>query len=207
MIVLKEFAPPGAAADAELALPFALREKSRLRAALASGEAAALFLPRGTTLRGGDLLQADDGRVVRIVAAPEAVQDIACHDAEEFARCAYHLGNRHTAVQLLGRQPDGHYLLRIRADHVLAEMLAGLGAHAHALDAPFEPEPGAYGGHAHVGGHHHGDHHGHDGDDHAGDHGGAHAHAPAPHPGSRMPVHAPKIHRPDPAAWTGTQDK
>ena len=189
-----------ATVDAELALPYELREKTRLRAALADGEEVALFLARGSVLRGGDCLKGDDGRIVRIVAAAEPVLRVECHDADEFARCAYHLGNRHTPVQLLGRQADGHYALLIRADHVLADMLAGLGAHSAAVVEPFEPETGAYGGHSHVGGH--GDH----------DHGHGHAHATHgvsahPHPGNRMPPHQPKIHRPDPGIWKGTQDK
>ena len=190
MITLKDKIEQGATADAELALPYELREKTRLRARLSTGEEAALFLVRGTVLRGGDCLKADDGRVVRIVAAAEPVLDVECHDADEFARCAYHLGNRHTPVQIIGRKDDGHYALRIRADHVLADMLAGLGAHSAETLAPFEPETGAYGGHSHVGAHDH---------DHGHDH--------APHPGSRMPAHEPKIHRADPIKWTGTQDK
>ena len=192
MLNLKDRVPAPAKADAELALPYELREKSRLRATLSTGEEAALFLERGTVLRGGDCLKGDDGRVIRVVAAPEAVLEVECHDADEFARCAYHLGNRHTPVQIIGRTDDGHYALRIRADHVLADMLAGLGAHSAEVMAPFEPETGAYsnraGGHSHGGGHDH--EHGHD-----------------VHPGSRMPVHEPKIHRPDPAKWNGTQDK
>ena len=229
MLTLTERVPPVAKVDAELALPYELREKSRLRASLSTGEEAALFLPRNTVLRGGDCLKGiDDGgqeRIVRVLAAPEKVLEVECHDADEFARCAYHLGNRHTPVQIIGRKADGHFSLRIRVDHVLADMLEGLGAHSHETMAPFEPETGAYGGHSHVGGHddghehEHGDddgHHAH-GHDHGHDHSHGHgstqgaAHSHAPHPGSRMPVHQPKIHRPDPATWSsqwqGTQDK
>ena len=200
MLTLKDHVPAAAHADAELALPYELREKSRLRATLSTGEEVALFLERGTVLRGGDCLKGDDGRVVRVVAAPEAVLEVECHDADEFARCAYHLGNRHTPVQIIGRKDDGHYALRIRADHVLADMLAGLGAHSAQVMASFEPETGAYsthaGGHSHAGGHDH---------DHGHEH--HHGHGHDVHPGSRMPVHEPKIHRPDPAKWKGTQDK
>ena len=195
MLTLKDRVTPPALVDAELPLPYELREKSRLRATLATGEEVALFVARGTVLRGGDCLKGDDGRIVRIVAAPEAVLEVECHDVDEFARCAYHLGNRHTPVQIIGHREDGHYALRIRADHVLADMLAGLGAHSTEVRMPFEPETGAYGGHSHAGGH---------------DHGHAHEHhdpARAAHPGSRMPVHEPKIHRPDPAKWQGSQDK
>lgn len=202
MLTLTEAAPPGAVPVADLPLPYELREKTRLRATLAGGEAVALFLRRGTVLRGGDLLQGNDGRVVRIVAADEPVLEVECHDGLEFARCAYHLGNRHTPVQILGAKPDGHFALRIRADHVLADMLAGLGAHAHAVMAPFEPESGAYGGHSHVGSHDHD----HDACDHHDHHDHGH-HGRHVHPGSRMPVHEPKIHRPDLSVWKGTQDK
>lgn len=201
MLTLTEVAPPGAVPVADLPLPYELREKTRLRATLAGGEEVALFLRRGTVLRGGDLLQGSDGRVVRIVAADEPVLEVECRDGLEFARCAYHLGNRHTPVQIVGAKPDGHFALRIRADHVLADMLAGLGAHAHAVMAPFEPESGAYGGHSHVGSHDHD--HDHDACDHH-DHG---QHGRHVHPGSRMPVHEPKIHRPDLSVWKGTQDK
>ena len=190
MLTLKDRIAAQTSIDADLALPYEMREKCRQRATLSTGEEAALFLARGTILRGGDCLMADDGRVVRIVAAPEPVLDVECHDAEEFARCAYHLGNRHTPMQILGRKDDGHYALRIRADHVLADMLAGLGAHSAETLAPFEPETGAYGGHSHVGGHDH-----------------EHGHDHTPHPGSRMPAHEPKIHRAAPIKWTGTQDK
>ena len=193
MLTLRDRVPHAGMVDAELALPYELREKSRLRAVLSTGEEAALFLERGTVLRGGDCLKGDDGRIVRIVAAPEAVLEVECHDVDEFARCAYHLGNRHTPVQIIGRKDDGHFSLRIRADHVLADMLAGLGAHSAEVMAPFEPETGAY-GHSHVGGHDQ-------------DHGHDHHHDHGVHPGSRMPEHEPKIHRPDPAKWKGTQDK
>ena len=205
MLTLRDRVPPAAQVDAELALPYELREKSRLRATLTggtcAGEEAALFLVRGTVLRGGDCLMGVDeqgnARVVRIVAAPESVLEVECHDIDEFARCAYHLGNRHTPVQIIGRKADGHYALRIRTDHVLADMLAGLGAHSAEAMAPFEPETGAYSanaGHSHVGGHGHA--HDHD-----------HAHPHEVHPGSRMPVHEPKIHRPDLTKWKGAQDK
>lgn len=136
----------------ELILPYELREKSRLRAALASGEEVAVFTVRGTVLRDGDLLRGDDGRVVRIVAAAEATYRVTCATPRGLLRCAFHLGNRHTQAQV------GDGFLRIRQDSVLKEMLEGLGATVTAEDAPFEPESGAYGG-GH--GHHHGDDGGH----------------------------------------------
>jgi len=136
----------------ELILPYELREKSRLRAALASGEEVAVFTARGTVLRNGDLLRGDDGRVVRIVAAAEATYRVTCPTQRDLLRCAFHLGNRHTQAQV------GNGFLRIRQDSVLKEMLEGLDATVIAEDAPFEPESGAYGG-GH--GHHHGDDGGH----------------------------------------------
>ncbi|RJF95010.1 urease accessory protein UreE [Noviherbaspirillum saxi] len=139
----------------ELILPYELREKSRLRGQLASGEEVAVFTVRGTVLRHGDLLKGDDGRVVRIVAAKEATYRVDCDTPRTLLRCAFHLGNRHTQAQVAGDGSDGY--LRIRKDSVLKEMLEGLGARVTEELAAFEPESGAYGG----GHHHHGDEHHH----------------------------------------------
>jgi urease accessory protein len=137
----------------ELVLPYDLREKSRLRAELTSGEEVAVFTVRGTVLRDGDLLRGSDGRVVRVLAAPEATYRIECLSEKDLLRCAFHLGNRHTQAQVGGDAASP--FLRIRRDPVLKEMLTGLGANVIEEQAPFEPESGAYGG-----GHHHGhDHH------------------------------------------------
>ena len=130
----------------QLKLPFDARQKSRLRTHLASGEEVALMLPRGEILRGGDLVVASDGRVVEVVAEPESVLHITCGNAQEITRTAYHLGNRHVPVQV------GEGFLRITADHVLEEMVRGLGAKIEPMHAAFEPEAGAYGG-----GHRHND--------------------------------------------------
>jgi urease accessory protein len=131
--------------DVELAMPFELRQKSRMRTTLAGGEEIGLFLERGTHLRDGDCLLADDGRVVRIVAAPEDLIEVRCGDAEQLARAAYHLGNRHAPVEV------GAGWLRLAADEVLAGMLRGLGATVTPVRAAFEPEAGAYGpGHQHA---------------------------------------------------------
>ncbi len=141
--------------DGELVLPYELREKSRLRAALASGEEVAVFTERGTVLRDGDLLKGDDGRIVRVKAAPEATYRVACASPQALLRCAFHLGNRHTQAQV------GDGWLRIRRDPVLKDMLGGLGAEVSEEQAPFEPESGAYaakfggGHHHHDDGHHH----------------------------------------------------
>ena len=120
-------------------LPFLLRQKSRLRAALASGEEAALILPRGTVLRGGDCLRPRMA-ASRTVAASEQVYRVECSDRSLMARCAYHLGNRHVPMQI------GDRWLRIDRDAVLKEMVEGLGAQVREENAPFEPEGGAYGG-------------------------------------------------------------
>jgi urease accessory protein len=137
--------------DGELVLPYELREKSRLRARLASGEDAAVFTARGSVLRHGDLLRGDDGRIIKIIAAAEATYRIECGTPRDLLRCAFHLGNRHTQAQVGGAAAAPY--LRIRSDTVLKEMLEGLGATVIEEHAPFEPEAGAYGGH-----HHHGDH-------------------------------------------------
>ena len=147
MMLVRKRAPPTTRVDETLSLPFELRCKSRLRTTLVSGEEVGLFLERGTVLRGGDCLVADDGRVVRVQSAQEKLMEVRAHDAASLAKAAYHLGNRHTPIQV------GDGWLRFAADHVLAEMLLGLGVQVSALDAPFEPEPGAYaaGHHPHSG--------------------------------------------------------
>jgi urease accessory protein len=106
-----------------------------------------LDLPHAAVLHDGDGLVLDDGSVVRVVAGPEPLVEIAADTADDLARLAWHLGNRHTEVQVVGER------LRIRRDHVLEEMLARLGARLTTIEAPFEPERGAYDHH----GHHHGD--------------------------------------------------
>lgn len=128
------------AVKGELKLPFDARQKTRLRAQLVSGEDVGLMLPRGDVLRGGDLVVASDGRVIEVVAEPEAVLHVTCDTPEDLLRAAYHLGNRHVPVQV------GEGFLRLAADHVLENMLLGLGARVESLQAPFEPEAGAYGG-------------------------------------------------------------
>jgi urease accessory protein len=126
-----------------LELPFERRQKTRQRATLASGEEVAIELPRGEVLRGGDWVLASDGRVIEVVAQREQVLHVLCATPRALAQVAYHLGNRHVPVQV------GEGWLRIAADHVLEQMLRGLGAIVMALEAPFEPEAGAYGQHRH----------------------------------------------------------
>jgi urease accessory protein len=140
-----------ATADAiagQLVLPYEQREKCRLRANLASGEEVAVFTVRGSVLRDGDLLTGEDGRVIKLVAAFEPTYVVHCASAHALARCAFHLGNRHTQTHI------GDGFLRIRIDPVLKDMLEGLGAKLTQEDAAFEPESGAYshgGAHSHRG--------------------------------------------------------
>ena len=139
-------------AQLQLLLPFDLRSRSRFRARLVSGEEVGVQLSRGQILRGGDRLLIEDGRVVEVRAAPESVSTVRSPDARLLARAAYHLGNRHVALQV------GDGWLRYGHDHVLDDMVRGLGAEITLEQAPFEPEAGAYhGGHEHAS-HEHGSH-------------------------------------------------
>ena len=144
------------ACDAQLLLPFDVRSRSRFRARLVSGEEVGVILERGQILRGGDLLLANDGRVIQIGAAPETVSNAHGAEPQLLARAAYHLGNRHVTLQI------GQGWLRYRHDHVLDDMVRGLGLDVIVVQAPFEPESGAY----HTGGHSHGDSHRHHEHDH-----------------------------------------
>ena len=132
-------------------------ERHRRRVVL-TGERGTKFLldlPQATALRDGDGLVLDDGAIVRIVGRPEPLIEIAAADARELARVAWHIGNRHIDVQIVGER------LRIRRDHVIEDMLRGLGARLTPVQAPFDPEHGAYDHHGHEhGGHHHDHDHG-----------------------------------------------
>ena len=152
-----------------VALDWDVRQKSRFDATDSSGRALAVFLPRGTQVRGGDVLVGEDGSLVVVQAAAQAVL-VVRHCGEhgtpfDLMRAAYHLGNRHVALEL---QPDH---LKLEPDHVLAEMLRNQHLIVSEAQAAFEPEGGAY-GHGH--GHGHGHSHGH-GQEH--DHGHGHAEA------------------------------
>jgi len=127
--------------DVQLELPFEARCRSRLRATLANGEVAAIVMARGQVLRGGDLLLADDGRVVEVRAAAELVSTVRGAEPEQLVRAAYHLGNRHVTLQI------GGGWLRYNHDHVLDDMVRGLGLRVDVEQAPFEPEVGAYAPH------------------------------------------------------------
>jgi urease accessory protein len=161
-----------------LTLPYDARCKSRFAATLDSGEEVGVVLPRGSVLRDGDMLVADDGGLIRVIAAAESVLLVRTPDRLTLTRAAYHLGNRHTSVEV------GADELKLEADPVLEDMLRRLGAQVERATLPFQPEAGAYGG-----GHRHGhdetfaddyalaqrvydEHHGH-----AHDHGHSQAHA------------------------------
>ena len=160
-------------------LDWDVRQKSRFAAADSAGRDLAVFLPRGQAVRGGDVLVAEDGSLVRVIAAPQRVLRIttcATHGTPfDLTRAAYHLGNRHVPIEL---RPDH---LKIEPDHVLADMLRAMHLTVNEVSEPFEPEGGAYGGHVTNDGHsHHGQAHAHaHGDDHAHSHGHApHVHGP-----------------------------
>ena len=139
-----------APATDSVALAYDERKRSRLKVSLASGAEAGIFLERGEHLQDGERLAAEDGSaVVEILAAPEKLIEVHAADALLFARAAYHLGNRHVPVQILAESVGGR--LRFQTDHVLADMVRGLGCSVAETEAPFQPESGAYGG-----GHHHG---------------------------------------------------
>ena len=152
ILTISRRAEPGTTPSCYVTLPFELRKRSRLRTQLDSGEEVALVLDRGHVLRGGDLLLAEDGQAVQIVAAPETLSIAKSADPCQLARASYHLGNRHVSLQI------GPGWLCYQHDHVLDEMVRGLGLEVCVEQAPFEPEAGAYAaaGEGHGGGHSHG---------------------------------------------------
>lgn len=163
---------------ATLELDWDVRQKSRFDATDSQGRTLGVFLPRGTAVRGGDVLVAEDGSLVRVLAAPQPVLRITHCQAHgtpfDLVRAAYHLGNRHVPIELT---PD---FLQIEPDHVLAEMLQAMHLIVTPLNAPFEPESGAYAS-------------------------GGHNHAPTPATGAQPQVHGPDghhrhAHHPAPAA-------
>jgi urease accessory protein len=154
-----------AAAADSVVLDFDQRHRRRVAMKSAGGLDFLLDLPNATALRDGDGLMLDDGRIVAVKAAAEPLAEIAARMQTDLLRLAWHLGNRHLPTQLLGDR------IRIRRDHVIEAMLAGLGARVTHVEAPFDPEGGAYGGgHAHDA-HDHQEH-----DHHHSDHGHGHRH-------------------------------
>jgi urease accessory protein len=141
---------------ATVTLDWDLRQKSRFETTDSLGRSVGVFLPRGSVVRGGDVLVAEDGSLIRVQAAPQSVLRITACTAHgspfDLTRAAYHLGNRHVPIEL---RPD---YLQIEPDHVLAEMLRAMHLIVNPVDAPFEPESGAYsshGGHTIHAGHAH----------------------------------------------------
>ena len=161
---------------ASVELDWDVRQKSRFDATDSQGRTLGVFLPRGTAVRGGDVLVAEDGSLIRVVAAPQPVL-VVTHCTQhgtpfDLLRAAYHLGNRHVQLEL---KPDH---LKLEPDHVLADMLRQMHLIVNEASTAFEPEGGAYaaGGHAHHG-HGHDDHdHGHAGHDHGHAHDHDHDH-------------------------------
>ncbi|MFH1341607.1 MAG: urease accessory protein UreE [Pseudomonadota bacterium] len=169
-------------------LDFDDRHRRRMAMTGTRGLEFLLDLENAVALRGGDALVLEDGRLVEVVAAPEPLIEIRCTDPQHLVRVGWHLGNRHLPTQIMAKG------LRIRRDHVIEAMVKGLGARVIEIEAPFDPEGGAYagGGHAHSPahaaeadphdhsshdhGHHHDDHHHDEHCDHDHHHGHSHAH-------------------------------
>ena len=178
---------------ATVELDWDVRQKSRFEVSDSQGRTLGIFLPRGTVARGGDVLVAEDGSLIRVLAAPQAILKItACPQhgsAFDLIRAAYHLGNRHVPIEL---QPDH---LKIEPDHVLADMLRAMHLIVSAVQEPFEPENGAYATGGHTGGHRHShddaaEHalaHSHD-HDHGHDHAPGHSHTHTPAPRTAIPI-------------------
>ncbi len=135
-------------------LTFDQRERSRLRATLASGEDIGIQLRVGSMLSHGDKLALQDGRIVEVIAADESLHEVRAANVTQLARIAYHVGNRHVPLQVA----DDHLLML--PDHVLRAMVEGLGGTVTEVRRGFQPESGAY-GHSHV-------HHSHDDEGHGG---------------------------------------
>jgi urease accessory protein len=171
----------GRTAADTITLPRAERHKRRFALKTDRGHDFLLDLAEATYLAHGDALALEDGRLVRIVAAAEPLLQIHAHDATALARVAWHIGNRHTPAEVTARA------IYIQPDHVLEEMVIGLGAHVHHVVRSFEPEGGAYGGKGPLqsGHHHHGHAHGHD------------HHQEHDHPETIVPKMKPAIWRPD----------
>lgn len=145
MLSLTEVLPPNQSAAVALTLALAAEERarSRIRLTAEDGTEVQFMLPRGTVLHDGDLLRATDGTLVRIRAKAEPVITARVYDILTLLRAAYHLGNRHVPAEI------GEHHIRILPDPVLAGMLEQLGLYVAYEIAPFDPEPGAYGGHGH----------------------------------------------------------
>ena len=128
----------------EILIDYDRRHRRRIVLKTQSGQDILLDLPQATRLRDGDGLQLQSGAIIRVRARPEPLAEIHAHSDAELIRIAWHLGNRHLPVQLLRDK------IRIRQDHVIEAMVEQLGGHIDRIEAPFDPEAGAYaGGHSH----------------------------------------------------------
>jgi urease accessory protein len=144
---------PQAEATDTVLIDFDRRHRRRILLTTEAGRELLLDLPQATRLRHGDGLRLENGTLIRVVARPENLAEIHAHDDATLVRIAWHLGNRHLPVQLIRDR------IRIRTDHVIEEMVEGLGGHVDLIEAAFDPESGAYAAAPH---HHHHD----DEDDH-----------------------------------------
>ena len=134
---------PNDRAAAAVTLDFEARHRRRICLTLDDGEVILLNLPKAVAMSDGDGLQLGDGRWVRVQASKERLVEIRHADLAQLVRVGWHLGNRHLPTDICGP------LLRIRPDHVIEDMLRGMGAQLRTVDAPFQPEGGAYAGHSH----------------------------------------------------------
>ena len=193
MITVNKLLPQGKGLSAVLlkraaavVLDWDTRQKSRFDTDDSQGRQLGVFLPRGTAVRGGDVLVAEDGSLIKVIAQPQSVMRITpCteHGSPfDLVRAAYHLGNRHVQIELTSQY------LQIEPDHVLGEMLKKMHLDVDEMLSPFEPEGGAYSAHA---GHDHGQAHGHEGHAHEG-----HAHEREAHE-KHGQGHAGHVHGPD----------
>jgi urease accessory protein len=137
--------------DDTIVLEHETRVKGRFKIISEKGVEVRVFLERGKTLKVGEALKTECGKIITIVGAEEAVIEAYGEDWEAFSKACYHLGNRHVKIQV------GERWLRMKSDYVLEDMLVLLGLHVSNTVAVFIPEEGAYAGsgHSHGGGHHH----------------------------------------------------
>lgn len=143
-------------AERTVTLNFDQRQKSRGQAVASDGEKVAWFIERGVVLADGDVLISKHGERVRVLAAAETLSEVVCADSLLLTRAAYHLGNRHVPLQIEAE------CLSFQHDHVLDDMLRGLGLQVNVVERPFHPESGAYHKHSNQGHSHHGhSHHSH----------------------------------------------
>jgi urease accessory protein len=134
---------PKERAAGTLTLDFDSRHRRRIRLTADQGEDILLDLPKAVAMADGDGLQLEDGRWLKVQAAPELIVEVRHKNPHQLMRLAWHLGNRHLPTEI---QND---VLRVRPDHVIEDMLLGFGAELARVRAPFQPEGGAYGGHGH----------------------------------------------------------